>query len=269
MARLILMKKAEVAVTEEKKGKQLAVKENNISAMKDFYKNNYQVPTANNEIVMTPEVVPPVEEPKVEPAIENTIINPNPASAENNTITQQPIEMAINQQENIIAEPQSSITQPEVIEETPAIMETEPLKEEVLIEQPKEESAIDLSSSVPNLESETVSPKESVELNLEPENSLKNTLITEENEMDPELKEIKDRLDKVIEDLNNYKKKIKILETEVNQNLEKSREVLKDTQAAAQIMSIQQQRQQQITDEVNGGGTLENDPSRILQKNIA
>ena len=83
--------------------------------------------------------------------------------------------------------------------------------------------------------------------------------------MDPELQEIKDRLDKVISDLNNYKKKIKLLENEVNQNLEKSREVLKDTQAAAKIMSIQQERQRQINEE-SGGSTIENDPTRILQK---
>ena len=67
-------------------------------------------------------------------------------------------------------------------------------------------------------------------------------------------------------DLNNYKKKIKLLEEEVNQNLEKSREVLKDTQAAAKIMSIQQERQRQINEEVTGGSPLENDPTRILQK---
>ena len=99
-------------------------------------------------------------------------------------------------------------------------------------------------------------------INLVPESAPE---ITDSNEMDPELQEIKDRLDKVISDLNNYKKKIKLLENEVNQNLEKSREVLKDTQAAAKIMSIQQERQRQINEE-SGGSTIENDPTRILQK---
>ena len=42
--------------------------------------------------------------------------------------------------------------------------------------------------------------------------------------------------------------------------------MLKDTQAAAKIMSIQQERQRQINEEVTGGSPLENDPTRILQK---
>jgi len=41
--------------------------------------------------------------------------------------------------------------------------------------------------------------------------------------------------------------------------------VLKDTQAAAKIMSIQQERQRQINEE-SGGSTIENDPTRTLQK---
>ena len=42
--------------------------------------------------------------------------------------------------------------------------------------------------------------------------------------------------------------------------------MLKDTQAAAKIMSIQQERQRQINEEVAGGTPLESDPTRILQK---
>ena len=110
---------------------------------------------------------------------------------------------------------------------------------------------------------ESEDPGDAPVINLVPEN---NEIKEEVEEMDPELKEIKERLDKVITDLNNYKKKIKLLEDEVNQNLEKSREVIKDTQAAAKIMSIQQERQRQITEEVTGGTPLESDPTRILQK---
>ncbi len=240
MAKLILMKKNEISVPEEKKGKQIAVKENNIVALHEFYKNNY---------------IKTEEEPKMDSLPE--------------------------QKEEILEQEQlfpGTPIQPGNANET---------LDNSIMEEPVIPSNFDIESTAPAIEngisvsSNGTNEEQAINLTLEENNGAKGeqtiNLILEENqldqskseELDPELKEIKERLDKVIEDLNNYKKKIKLLETEVNQNLEKSREVLKDTQAAAKIMSIQQERQREINDEINSGSTIVNDSSRTLQMNTA
>ncbi len=179
MTKVILINKPEVSVTEEKKGKQIAVKESNITSMKDFYKTG----KANFQTVATP--------------------------TEN--IQQEPI--------------------------APAPIEQVPVQ------------TIEVAPTVENAEqiSPTV-PVNNIESNPEPENQ-PIAQITEEEEMDPELQELQERFNQIITELNNYKKKIKKQESEINSNLERSREVLKDTQAAAEIMSIQQERQRQIINE--------------------
>lgn len=222
MAKLILMKKEEVSVPEEKKGKQIAVKEDNIISLQNFYNKNYQPPVEKTETILdaepTPIETPVVEQPIMEQSIMETPVAPN-------------------------IEPITAM------EETPAIISNEEINNEI-----KETSEDNNMDQAINLTS-TIAPTEEIS----------ETEI--EEDLDPELKEIKERLDKVIIDLNNYKKKIKILEIEVNQNLEKSKEVLKDTQAAAKIMSIQQERQRQITEEAGNTGVL--DDTRILQKEAA
>lgn len=240
MAKLILMNKTEIAVTEDKKGKQLAVKENNITSMKEFYKKNYQIPVGPDNITSTPDVI----ESSIEPVV-NNVVNEEP------------------QIENI---PVNNI-----IEEQPVITPVVGGMEEnqSFNSQQNSESVIDIATT-PIVE-ETLSTEDNNEnaggINLTPDNAP--ILEESEEDLDPELKEIKERLDKVIEDLNNYKKKIKILENEVNQNLEKSKEVLKDTQAAAEIMSIQQARQRQISEEVGASNPAEDETSRLLQKETA
>lgn len=234
MTKVILMKKNEVSIPEEAKGKQIAVKESNMISLKDFYQKNYIPaptqtiePTLGTEPEQTP-IIPDLNEPTT---LNNPIMEFSNETPTNNVISEQPALENQSNNDSISAEP---------VIDTPVIS-INPL-----------ENNIDETTSE---EGSTGTPK----INLIPENETV-------EEMDPELKEIKDRLDKVIQDLNNYKK-IKILEIEVNENLEKSREVLKDTQAAAKIMSIQQERQRQITEE-NGNNIIENS-SRILEKDIA
>jgi len=217
VAKLILMKKNEVSVPEEKKGKQIAVKEANIISLNSFYVQNYQPPVESVEPVQDEIQAAPMEEINPEPIIEQPTLD-------NNIIN---------------VEPSMEIVEEPLIQEEP-VNAIEPQQESV-IESPVIDLAVD--------------------------NQVEDTKMDEE--MDPELQEIKERLDKVIIDLNNYKKKIKILENEVNQNLEKSKEVLKDTQAAAEIMSIQQARQRQISEEVGASNPAEDETSRLLQKETA
>lgn len=237
MAKVILMKKAEISVPEGQKGKQLAVKESNTVSLKDFYKKNYQAPIQTVTPVAEVAPVQPVDTlvneipPMVEPIKENSMIN-DQAVVANNIIQEQPIV----ETSHVLEEP-VAFSGNQNFSATPTIEN---------VDSPKPEEPINITSGNDNVISQV-----------------------EQEELDPELKEIKDRLDKVIDDLNAYKKKIEILEKKVNENLEKSKEVLKDTQAAAQIMSIQQERQKQINDEINGGGTLETDSSRILEKSAA
>ncbi len=249
MASVVLMKKNEIAIPEGQKGKQIAVKENNIIALKEFYKNNYQTPQLEKE--------PQVEEPSLnqEPLNFDAILN---SSAE------EPVFNPINPMDKI--------------ENNNFIEESNPVQNAVIPEEVPIEPVSIIDNSIPQMETSEVNmPSEETETGTDDTSAIKLVLENPEaeknekpeEEMDPELKEIKERLDKVIQDLNNYKKKIKILEDEVNRNLEKSREVLKDTQAAAEIMSIQQKRQQQITDEIATGGTIVNDAQRILQKDAA
>lgn len=253
MAKVILMKKAEISVPEGQKGKQIAVKENNITSLKEFYQKNYQ----------PPQVVPQ------EQITESVVEQPAPLNFDN--LLNTPMES----QNSAPINPIDNIGNNNIIEEQVIPTENVPVQENNLINEPVNQAIETPIAPIAPTDISPISTEESDETNdapaisLVPENG-ENTI--EKNlaeEMDPELKEIKDRLDKVIQDLNNYKKKIKILEDEVNQNLEKSREVLKDTQAAAKIMSIQQERQKQISEELNGGGTIENDPTLTLQKDVA
>lgn len=284
MAKLILMKQTEVSVPEDKKGKQIAVKENNITSLKNFFVNNYK------PVVEMPNIseVAPIVQTKIEditplqameaPApvevsplntIDPSIITPNIETPEmnimNSSITEEPIPAV----ENIpaIETPILSASQPMVLES--AIVD--PMEPEIPEEIPVETVSNNLEDvfSIPTPimetpEEEGTNDTESIKL-VQDNDMLNNFVI--DDEMDPELKEIKNRLDQVISDLNNYKKKIKMLENEVNQNLEKSREVLKDTQAAAKIMSIHQERQNQIMNEMSSNSI--NDSTRILQKEVA
>ena len=283
MAKLILMKKTEVSVPEDKKGKQIAVKENNITSLKNFFVNNYK------PVVEMPNIseVAPIVQPKIEditplqametPApvevsplntIDPSIITPNIETPEvniMNSITEEPIPAV----ENIpaIETPILSASQPMVLES--AIVD--PMEPEIPEENPVETVSNNLEDvfSIPTPimetpEEEGTNDTESIKL-VQDNDMLNNFII--DDEMDPELKEIKNRLNQVISDLNNYKKKKKMLENEVNQNLEKSREVLKDTQAAAKIMSIHQERQNQIMNEMSSNSI--NDSTRTLQKEVA
>lgn len=267
MAKLILMKRNEVAVPEEKKGKQIAVKESNIISLREFYKNNYRQPVENIEIAPVP--TEPTTNSTAVPTMEQTenvtsdIPNNQPFNnVENNIIETSPIPST----QNTILETPNNVIEPVEMQSSP-IMDN-PVSENIENETTPIEPipAIDLgpTSTASPIPEEESSSDETPIINLVPE--IEEEL---EEEMDPELKEIKERLDKVITDLNNYKKKIKILEIEVNKNLEKSRETLKDAQAAAKIMSIQQERQRQISEEMNGGGNLETDAARVLQKGAA
>lgn len=245
MAKLTLMKKSEISVTEEKKGKQIAVKENNITSLKKFYQDNYRI----NENITQP--IPSTEAIAQTPAATQETVSIDQTSATTN---------------GQVIEPFSSIATPASVPETPTPTINEPIElNPVEVNTPTLDQPIQMESQeqVANESENAGGTNDAPVINLVPEN---NDIKEENEEMDPELKEIKERLDKVIMDLNNYKKKIKLLEEEVNQNLEKSREVLKDTQAAAKIMSIQQERQRQINEEVAGGTPLESDPTRILQK---
>lgn len=247
MAKLTLMKKSEISVTEEKKGKQIAVKENNITSLKKFYQDNYSV----NENITQP--IPANE----------TLTPTTTATQENVSLDQTPV--TTNDQ---VIESVSPVAPSASVPETTTSTINEPIElnpVEVNVPTLDQPVQAEMQEQVPvaNENENSGENNETPVISLVPEN---NNVKEETEEMDPELKEIKERLDKVIMDLNNYKKKIKLLENEVNQNLEKSREVLKDTQAAAKIMSIQQERQRQITEEVAGGAPLESDPTRILQK---
>ncbi len=267
MTKLMLTKKTEISVTEEKKGKQIAVKENNITSLKQFFQTHYTAPVAPTmptptPVAPTPQITPEVINPQ-QPInnIEAAPILQPAAPVIENVIPQAPTvnELATPISPTIVPDAQNVATPiiQNPVEPTPII--NTPVANEPIM-------PIPTPTVVPNLETESTEDSSANQaINLVPETMISEQL---EDEMDPELKEIKNRLDQVINDLNNYKKKIKILETEVNQNLEKSREVLKDTQAAAKIMAIQQERQKQITEEINGTAPL-NDPTRVLQKDVA
>jgi len=257
MSKIMLIKKDEISVTEEKKGKQIAVKENNITSLKEFYKNNMiakQAPQPQETLVMEEIPTPPTASPAPAFNAENMIATPNPSAPADNTIVEQPVELMATQPQNSqeMMEANSVIMNQPIIDVEPSMQNDNLIPEQNIIS-----PAIE-----PIPESNDTTSSDAPVINLVPTTEE----IGKDEEMDPELQEIKERLDKVIMDLNNYKKKIKLLEEEVNQNLEKSREVLKDTQAAAKIMSIQQERQRQINEEINGGTPLNNDPTRILQK---
>ncbi len=277
MAKLMLMKKSEISVPEDKKGKQIAVKESNITSLKDFFVQNYKAP---------------VEASPVEPQVENTeniiqettgpipaMINPSPIEVNPLNVIN-PFETPAVDNNIIMNAPDNTITieQPSLAVEEPVNVMTEA---PVFPESPVTEQTVSITPIMGNEENNSVinniitpveeeesgtNDAQAIKLTPETENIVDNSNI--EEEMDPELQEIKNRLDQVIMDLNNYKKKIKMLEDEVNQNLEKSREVLKDTQAAAKIMSIHQERQKQILNEMNNT-TLENDTGRVLEKEVA
>lgn len=231
----MLLKKAEIAVPEDKKGKQIAVKESNINSLKAFFVNNYLEPTVAPLSNATQEESVQLDSM---PQVENT----EPFNMDAPLFGMEP-----------------NIPNENVIQETPVIEENpvfpSPIIEPVTVSSDPSEIP---SPVFPN-EEESSSDAEKISLVPEEQQTIDDT------EMDPELQEIKNRLDQVILDLNNYKKKIKMLEDEVNQNLEKSREVLKDTQAAAKIMSIHQERQNQILNDLN----VPKDDIRTLQKDIA
>lgn len=249
----MLLKNSEISVTEEKKGKQIAVKENNITSLKKFYKDNSKKFESNREEPQ--QVITPManEELKVS---ENSMNNLQSASPTTNSVSiegqnESPVSMISTPNVDNILKSEENIAAINPIDIVVPTIETPVVEQTPIVENKVEENSSDNSNT-----------GDSPIINLVPET---NPELTIEEEMDPELKEIKERLDKVILDLNNYKKKIKILEDKVNQNLEKSKEVLKDTQAAAQIISIQQERQRQINED-SGGTSLETDSSRILQK---
>lgn len=223
MGKLVLLKPQQISISEEKKGKQIAVKENNIDSLKTFYLNGLSS-TEKKEEIITQEN-------------SNVVAEPLAITVENNAKTTEDV-------------PETAI-------------EINPVN----ISSTSEIPAISLETNIQNTNEVTEISEEGSNENetitLIPETKTETEV---EDEMDSELKEIKERLDKVIMDLNDYKKKIQSLEEEINKNLEKSREVLKDTQAAAQIMSIQQERQKQINEETSSGEVVENDNSRILQK---
>lgn len=224
MGKLVLLKPQQISISEEKKGKQIAVKENNIDSLKTFYLNGLSSTEKKEENLIT---------------------------QENSNVVAEPLEIAPeNNAETIEAAPEAAI-------------EINPVN----ISSTSEIPAISLETNIQNTNEVTENSEEGSNeteaITLIPETKTETEV---EDEMDSELKEIKERLDKVIMDLNDYKKKIQSLEEEINKNLEKSREVLKDTQAAAQIMSIQQERQKQINEETSSGEVVENDNSRILQK---
>lgn len=273
----MLMKKSEISVPEDKKGKQIAVKESNITSLKDFFVQNYKEPvetspvepqaeSSENIIQETTDPIPtminpsPIEvnplnviNPFETPEIDNNIIMNAP---ENNTILEQQ-SPALEEQVNVMAEapvfPESPVTE-QTVSVTPIIG--------------NEENSSVINNMINPVEEEESGTNDAQAIKLTPEaENVVNTSNMDE-EMDPELQEIKNRLDQVIMDLNNYKKKIKMLEDEVNQNLEKSREVLKDTQAAAKIMSIHQERQKQILNEMKNE-PLVNETGRILEKDVA
>ncbi|MCI8574978.1 MAG: hypothetical protein HFI09_00735 [Bacilli bacterium] len=245
MTKVMLLKNAEISVTEEKKGKQIAVKENNIVSLKEFYFNNVSQVNTNS-----------LEQQQETAVSLNEEGNKSSENAINEQLANTPINETVEEKVNVSS-----------IEDTQNIQVNDPINQVEIaipsIETNKSEQTTDVEEKIEEKDSENSGANDAPVINLVPETE--DTEIKVEEEMDPELKAIKERLDQVISDLNNYKKKIKLLEDEVNQNLEKSREVLKDTQAAAKIMSIQQERQRQITEE-SGGTSLETDPSRTLQK---
>lgn len=284
MAKLMLLKKAEVSVPEDKKGKQIAVKESNITSLKNFFVSNYKPPvempnvTTTSFVDASPAPVSNMESPlpiEVSPLnmIDPSIITPNNISEPEIN----PMNPVINN--NIIEEPTPVIENIPAIE-TPIMSAPQPMVLESAIvepmepEMPKEITSTPvIENSVPDIfnlptpiiEEDEEGTNDTAEIKLVQDNDTLSDLTLDE-ELDPELEEIKNRLDQVILDLNNYKKKIKMLENEVNQNLEKSREVLKDTQAAAKIMSIHQERQNQIMNELNLGTNSLDDSKRVLQK---
>lgn len=284
MAKLMLLKKAEVSVPEDKKGKQIAVKESNITSLKNFFVSNYKPPvempsvTTTSFVDASPAPVSNMESPlpiEVSPLnmIDPSIITPNNISEPeinpmnpviNNSIVEEPTPVI----ENIpaIETPIMSAPQPMVLES--AIVEPmEPEMPKEITSTPVIENSVPdiFNLPTPIIEEDEEGTNDTAEIKLVQDNDTLSDLTLDE-ELDPELEEIKNRLDQVILDLNNYKKKIKMLENEVNQNLEKSREVLKDTQAAAKIMSIHQERQNQIMNELNLGTNSLDDSKRVLQK---
>lgn len=284
MAKLMLLKKAEVSVPEDKKGKQIAVKESNITSLKNFFVSNYKPPvempnvTTTSFVDASPAPVSNMESPlpiEVSPLnmIDPSIITPNNISEPeinpmnpviNNSIIEEPTPVI----ENIpaIETPIMSAPQPMVLES--AIVEPmEPEMPKEITSTPVIENSVPdiFNLPTPIIEEDEEGTNDTAEIKLVQDNDTLSDLTLDE-ELDPELEEIKNRLDQVILDLNNYKKKIKMLENEVNQNLEKSREVLKDTQAAAKIMSIHQERQNQIMNELNLGTNSLDDSKRVLQK---
>lgn len=284
MAKLMLLKKAEVSVPEDKKGKQIAVKESNITSLKNFFVSNYKPPVEMPSVTTTsfvdanPAPVSNMESPlpiEVSPLnmIDPSIITPNNISEPeinpmnpviNNSIIEEPTPVI----ENIpaIETPIMSAPQPMVLES--AIVEPmEPEMPKEITSTPVIENSVPdiFNLPTPIIEEDEEGTNDTAEIKLVQDNDTLSDLTLDE-ELDPELEEIKNRLDQVILDLNNYKKKIKMLENEVNQNLEKSREVLKDTQAAAKIMSIHQERQNQIMNELNLGTNSLDDSKRVLQK---
>ena len=282
MAKLMLMKKAEVSVPEDKKGKQIAVKESNITSLKNFFVSNYQ-PPVTSAMPENEQTAPIIENTTSVPLMENpTPIEVSPLNSINPAITnsiempQAEVNPMVNN--NTIQEKTEIVENTTSVEETPIIAAPQPMILESAIVEPMEPVISGVDSPInegtfifPRDDSdetteEGTSDTEAIKL-VQENNTIFNSNIDEE--MDTELKEIKNRLDQVILDLNNYKKKIKMLEDEVNQNLEKSREVLKDTQAAAKIMSIHQERQKQIMNEQKDGQSLIDDSSRVLQKEIA
>lgn len=231
MAKVSLFKPSEISVSEEMKGKQIAVKENNITSLNDFYQTNLKV-----------------ESPIVEEQITNVEESKDNAFAFMNNLEENAVNNSILENEETVSIMDNT---EEVIENAPVVnLDTTNLDETPVID-------ITIPANEPDVVDDGTNNAPII--NLIPDEQIVET----EEEMDPELKEIQERLNQVIADLDQYKKKIKKLEIEINENLEKSREVLKDTQAAAKIMSIQQERQKSISEEATGDSVLE-DPTRIL-----
>ena len=177
MTKVLLMKNKEIAVTEEKKGKQIAVKENNIDTLKKFYQDNFTL----NQGIQAP--ITPENQVEAEKLADNTPIS-QPNISLNEEVVATPIEPT-----NIEAETKEQMLEPAV--------ELNPVEVNVpSFDQPQEPVPSNLveETSTENAGNVGAAPI----INLVPEN---NQVSETAEEMDPELQEIKERLDKVIMDL--------------------------------------------------------------------
>jgi len=138
VAKLILMKKNEVSVPEEKKGKQIAVKEANIISLNSFYVQNYQPPVESVEPVQDEIQAAPMEEINPEPIIEqptldNNIINVEPSMeiVEEPLIQEEPVNAIEPQQESVIESPVIDLAVDNQVEDTKMDEEMDPELQEI------------------------------------------------------------------------------------------------------------------------------------------